>query len=691
MAGPRSSYGARDFALAELRNFRVHIYATQAQLDAAASTAEARLAYCTETTRFYFGRSGVWVGLNFPVSWGDPVAGVGDLPDPADTFNGDIRVVLNDGAGVGPTLYAFRASDSTWNKISDPRIVYIDGTRDFTAFPKVEAAAGAPATARALTTKDYTDATAVAAAAAAIAAHIGGDPHPQYMLDSDVTSAINASMSAHLAALDPHTQYALKTYADASSAAAASSSMSAHLLAADPHSQYLLDTVFNAHAADNTAHGNALGALATHAGDAGDPHVAAGYQKAAQVTSTVNAAVNAAIAAHNTDPSAHPGLVTGGGGGSSVSETLLAIARVVIGGVNGTPLKAVTNLHGAYEPIALPADEPSVMSIQPSSTTTETVTGAAMDATGLNMTSSTANFQPGDIISMTSALNNKRFRVTGKNSAKIFLEPAPTVEPAIGTIGVQRWAADGIICVGGVFYPDRTISRAGIVITQLVKDNGYSSGRIYYSTEFGDADRFTGGDQITIAGATDPANNGTYTIASVFSNLGYVDVTAVLGGANQPGAGGTATFSHTGSTNSFPTGLTAPVDIYADTGAAHKYSTTLGHFRLGQLIDDERFIMRIEPVGRLKAAISANTTETARHLKKRYNVDSTGGAFTLTLYATPVEGDKVVVTDYGAALETNNVTINGNGQNILGAATLVLDTNRMSIELTYTDGEWKAL
>jgi hypothetical protein len=70
--------------------------------------------------------------------------------------------------------------------------------------------------------------------------------------------------------------------------------------------------------------------------------------------------------------------------------------------------------------------------------------------------------------------------------------------------------------------------------------------------------------------------------------------------------------------------------------------------------------------------------------------DTSGGAFTVTLPATPTVGDTVVVADAGASFGTNNLTIGRNGSTINGTAeNLVCDITGVSVTLVYDGTTWE--
>jgi len=70
-----------------------------------------------------------------------------------------------------------------------------------------------------------------------------------------------------------------------------------------------------------------------------------------------------------------------------------------------------------------------------------------------------------------------------------------------------------------------------------------------------------------------------------------------------------------------------------------------------------------------------------------YFINTTSGAITMTLPASPSLGDFVSVIDYAGTFDTNNLTVGRNSQPIQGsAADLVVATERAGFTLVYTDG-----
>lgn len=78
------------------------------------------------------------------------------------------------------------------------------------------------------------------------------------------------------------------------------------------------------------------------------------------------------------------------------------------------------------------------------------------------------------------------------------------------------------------------------------------------------------------------------------------------------------------------------------------------------------------------------TTYTAE-ASDRLLVNTTSGAFTVTLPVDPMEGDQIQFIDVASNFETANLTIARNGKLINGAAdNLVADVNGALITLLYT-------
>ena len=80
------------------------------------------------------------------------------------------------------------------------------------------------------------------------------------------------------------------------------------------------------------------------------------------------------------------------------------------------------------------------------------------------------------------------------------------------------------------------------------------------------------------------------------------------------------------------------------------------------------------------------TTSSAAVSNRSYWVNTTAGAITLTLPATPVIGDFVKITDLAGTFGTNACTVARNGQNIMRTADdMTVNTNGASIRMVFYD------
>lgn len=71
---------------------------------------------------------------------------------------------------------------------------------------------------------------------------------------------------------------------------------------------------------------------------------------------------------------------------------------------------------------------------------------------------------------------------------------------------------------------------------------------------------------------------------------------------------------------------------------------------------------------------------------RAYDCDTSAGAFSVTLPASPAIGDYVWIRDYSAMFSTNNLTVLRNGQKIEGLTEdLILDINGLSVMINYID------
>ena len=84
---------------------------------------------------------------------------------------------------------------------------------------------------------------------------------------------------------------------------------------------------------------------------------------------------------------------------------------------------------------------------------------------------------------------------------------------------------------------------------------------------------------------------------------------------------------------------------------------------------------------------AVKTTSFTASAGEGYFINTTSGAITMTLPASPTIGDEVAFIDYAGTFDTNNLTVGRNSEKINGsAADLTVATERAANTLVYTDG-----
>ena len=88
----------------------------------------------------------------------------------------------------------------------------------------------------------------------------------------------------------------------------------------------------------------------------------------------------------------------------------------------------------------------------------------------------------------------------------------------------------------------------------------------------------------------------------------------------------------------------------------------------------------------------AGTTKTANYTvldtDQCIYVDSSGGAFTITLEASPSTNKEIEIIDSVGSCGTNNVTVDGNGNNVVGSTTALMNGNYIAFVLKYNGTQW---
>ena len=87
-----------------------------------------------------------------------------------------------------------------------------------------------------------------------------------------------------------------------------------------------------------------------------------------------------------------------------------------------------------------------------------------------------------------------------------------------------------------------------------------------------------------------------------------------------------------------------------------------------------------------------STTKTANYTvlssDQRIYIDSSGGAFTITLEASPSDNREIEIIDSTGNCASFNVTVDGNGNNIIGGGSYVVSTDFEGLRLIFNGTNW---
>lgn len=87
---------------------------------------------------------------------------------------------------------------------------------------------------------------------------------------------------------------------------------------------------------------------------------------------------------------------------------------------------------------------------------------------------------------------------------------------------------------------------------------------------------------------------------------------------------------------------------------------------------------------------SPYTATTAGSYIKFISVDTSSGSVYILLPIIPPPGSSVIIKDISGLAATNNITIDGNGNNVENTGTLIISTNNRSVWLVFDDtGSWR--
>jgi hypothetical protein len=120
--------------------------------------------------------------------------------------------------------------------------------------------------------------------------------------------------------------------------------------------------------------------------------------------------------------------------------------------------------------------------------------------------------------------------------------------------------------------------------------------------------------------------------------------------------------------------------------------TTTGNITVGAgafIIADGTYLTNV-PGASAEGAFTIETASFSAVAGVRYGVDTSGGAITATLPATPSTGQAIFFADAGGAYATNNLTVAPNGQTIMGTAgDLTVSTTNQNFGLFYNGTTWR--
>lgn len=186
------------------------------------------------------------------------------------------------------------------------------------------------------------------------------------------------------------------------------------------------------------------------------------------------------------------------------------------------------------------------------------------------------------------------------------------------------------------------------------------------------------GSTVTIANGTKAMvySDGAGATAAVVLSNPTVSLTSGVTGTLPVSSGGTGATTLTSNNVILGNGTSAP--LFVAPGTTGNVLTSNG----------TTWTSAVLPAGGLTYVYKTSTYTTQD--KEGVLADTSGGAFTVTLPASPSTGAQVVVADAGASWGTNNLTVGRNGSTIGGLAeNLVCDITGASVQLVYDGSTWE--
>jgi hypothetical protein len=144
-----------------------------------------------------------------------------------------------------------------------------------------------------------------------------------------------------------------------------------------------------------------------------------------------------------------------------------------------------------------------------------------------------------------------------------------------------------------------------------------------------------------------------------------------------------------------PTDFEVGIGTYTASGTLLSRDTILESSNSGSAVDfgaGVKTVFVTYPAEKASVTFSAGsrTANYTASINEGVLTDTSAGAFTITLPASPLSGSQVVVADSGNSWGTNNLTIARNGSTINGLAeNLVCDISGVSVTLVYDGATWE--
>jgi hypothetical protein len=198
-----------------------------------------------------------------------------------------------------------------------------------------------------------------------------------------------------------------------------------------------------------------------------------------------------------------------------------------------------------------------------------------------------------------------------------------------------------------------------------------------YFIQFGAPITYSAGTGLTLAGTVFSITN-TGVTANTYGSASSVPVIAV-------NAQGQATTVTDTSIAIAATQITSGVLPAANGGTGLSSPGTAGNVLTST---GTAWVSQLAPAG----GITYTTVKTSNYTASNNDgvqTDTSGGAFTVTLPATPATGAQVFVIDTSSSWATTNLTVGRNGSTIEGSASdLTCDISNVSVQLVYSGTTW---